>query len=752
MCPDSIQHFRRWHQQATKKNLGVPIPFAVFCDEAAKVGEHLTTGTTLGDKYSEINESVALLIQESQFTVLAEARISEADLVAFERMSGGKKVVLYRHRRVTGKREIEMLIGGAATIVTSLEAEVLERLGKGEKVLIPVDSQLQGEKLERLIAVKFPDLKGMRNDAHTSYLPDVDYLTTKPNQFLALHQLDYLIYSPACKAGWDLTGFWVDAVGVRHEYGFDHICAFLNVLPTSDHIQIIARYRPNIPMTIACPELISLGLEENLGKKALKLARAADIEFNEFICELTGKRPPMSLLQQTVDDLHVHNTVRNALEKSIARYSLMRRLQDDEHTVTLAPVSLTALGTTEPEYYTILKQLQQLSTEIKENIIQDRATAISILRLRPEEETDLKIAEEIDRKEAPTPQERAMAAKIRLRRRFPYIDPNQGASVNLDDSDEVYLIICNHYKLANSADLYCKLLFRDLVKYQQIERNGALLKENLVAAHQLRHDYQRVELLYHSKILDLLEGAYSHRCKEMLELKDYCLFHAKLFKQYFGFNFTEVEDSTRMYRSLLGKIGIETTDTRPGSGNGRVRFYRVLDLETVQSQLMFCDERLLELSDKRDVKSLRVTELEVKYTNQLARANATKVKNQGKNQANADKVRVSKKNLPNLPLEARQFATAARTLERIDNLSESVDRLGARIVFLTNQQIPQLSTKLESMKITQKLRAAAKVRLETASSKLLLDSNKQLVDVVISPPVVKIESEQLNLPFPRYLD
>ncbi len=752
MCPDSIQHFRRWHHQATKKNLGVPIPFAVFCDEAAKVGEHLTTGTTLGDKYSEINESVALLIQESQFTVLAEARICEADLVAFERMSGGKKVVLYRHSRVTGKRKIKLLMGAAATIVTSLEAEVLERLGKGEKVLIPVDSQLQGEKLERLIQAKFPDLKGMRNDAHTSYLPDVDYLTTKPNEFLALHQLDYLIYSPACKAGWDLTGFWVDAVGVQHEYKFDHICAFLNVLPTSDHIQIIGRYRPNIPMTISVPELISLGLEENLGKKALKLARAREIEFNEFMCELVGKRPPMSLLQETVDDLHVHNTVRNALEKSIARYSLMRRLQDDGHIVSLERISLTTLWTTDPEYYAVLKQLQQLGKEIKEHIIEDRATAISILRLRPEEETDIKIAEEIDRKEASTPQERAQAAKIRLRRRFPQIGANHDANVNLDDSREVYLIIRKHYKLANGADLYCKLLFRDLVKYQQIERNGALLKENLVAAHHLRHDFQRVELLHHSKILDLLEGAYSHRCPEMVELKRYCLHNAQLFKQYFGFNFTEIEDSTKMYCSLLGKIGLETTYTRPGTDTGRVRFYRILDLETAQSQLDFYYGRLSELSDKHEVKSLRFTELEVKYTDQLAKANATKVKNQGKNQANLNRVKMTKCHLPNLPLEVRQFATAARTLERVENLSARINRLNARIDSL-NRHISEWNDKFDSLKIAQKLRAAAKVRLEAASSKLLLlDSNKQLVDVVIPAPTIKIESEQLNLTLPRYLD
>ncbi|NJR31552.1 MAG: AAA family ATPase [Chamaesiphon sp. CSU_1_12] len=267
ICPDSIDWARLLVKNFNR--------YAIVCDEAAKVAEHLAVGATIKDRYAAVNQSFADLVAGAQSLILAEAKISERDLIFYERLSG-KTSLVYRHRRHTAKRDINMYVGASGAIRCTLLAEIVQRLERGERVLIPTDSQRMGESIERYLQMRLPDLQGMRLDAHTSYLPDVRTLTRMPNQYLAATRLDYLIFSPSCKAGWDLKG-WAE----NGTYGFDAVCAMFVMLPTSDHIQMIARYRPCVPVSIACPERIQQSNDEVYqSSKALQAVRTEELQFN----------------------------------------------------------------------------------------------------------------------------------------------------------------------------------------------------------------------------------------------------------------------------------------------------------------------------------------------------------------------------------------------------------------------------------------------------------------------------------------
>jgi Domain of unknown function (DUF3854)/AAA domain len=613
LCPDSIQHVLRYLQKIGQ-------PYLVIFDEAAKVAEHITTGHTIKDRYSEVNDLTHQLVTGAQSLIIAEAKISENDVKFYEQISG-KTAIVYRHKRVTNKRQIKMYKGALASINAAAFKDLCDALEASEKVVIACDSQIQGETIHRMLLVKYPHLNGMRNDAHTSYLSQVEHLTTSPNEFLAIHQLDYLIYSPACKAGWDLTGEYIDLFGTKHEYNFSKIYGFFTVLPTSDHIQMIARWRGDADVIIACPEFISLGKDEHFTKKTLKEWREQQIHSNAAFCKIS---PPMaSDLQKAIDELYVHNTIRNGLEKGIARYSLMRRLQADGHTVTVEEVNFEWIKALEPSRYQLLQNIVEQSATVRLQIGWKEAEEITAIELPIDSETDYKIAEEIERKEAPTPEERAMAKKIRLRMKFPRAI--SGNLVDFDNVNDVYYTIRKYGKLGNGADIHAKLSYIDLIAAGQQEKNGNLLRENIVAAHHLGYEYQRVKLLLQSNILNLLDGEYCMTSPEIIALQAFCLTYAALFKSYFGFEFTKNKSPMEFWTVLVRMLGF-THDSRRETTGDRIRHYFIIGIEAAKAnfdkysaQVEELKAKVLEQQTLLEQEIAKETELNV-ISNQLYQA------------------------------------------------------------------------------------------------------------------------------------
>jgi Domain of unknown function (DUF3854) len=743
LCPDSIQYVL-----AYLKKVGQP--YVVVFDEAAKVAEHITTGNTIKERYSEVNAATAELVAGAQSVIIAEAKISESTIRFYEQISG-KKAVVYLHKRVTNKRKIKMYKGALASINAQTFQDICDALDAGEKVIICSDSQVQGEAIHRMLVARFPHLRGMRNDAHTSYLPDVERLTTSPNEFLAEHQLDYLIYSPACKAGWDLTGKHVDEQGVEHRYNFTKIFAFFTVLPTSDHIQMIARWREYADVIIACPEFISLGTDENFTKKMLQEWREHQITTNVAFCKVLNHWA--SPIQQSIDDLYVHNTVRNGLEKGIARYSLMRRLQDDGHTVTVEEVKLATLAETDPARHKILHDLAQESTTVRVQIEWETAETIAATKLSPENEALLKIAEDIERMEAPTPQERATARKIRLRLKFPRV--LSGAIVDFDNATDVYYTIREYGKLGNGADLHAKMYYAEAIAAQQRDKNGYLLKEDIVAAHHLGYEYQRVKLLIQSGILDLLGGLYSKDSPEILQLQAFCLKYRREFKQYFKFDFTEIKSPISYWTVLIRKLGLLYRDKK--MGKERTRHYFVLDLDTARANFDRYSEKVLELEEDVAAKITQIEEeialeaqLSVQHIQTSAQLNELLDLRQsgdsahvGSTDAKASLAQREQNQLQKLLLRIeRQQIDALRSIDRLDDGLERIKLQLARC----QKQADKSAAQIVQLELRPRLFAAASLRLDVLSTKLLDSPHNRPVPTGIEQKFLKVSALQCELP------
>jgi hypothetical protein len=565
LCPDSLHLVTRL--------LELRQPYVVVLDEAAKVLEHVTTGATLKDRYNRVNQGLAGLLKNAESLIIAEAQLSEQDLLTVEAMSG-KPTLVYQHKKLTAKREIKIYNGAAQTVTTTVTNDLLTDLGAGQNTLICCDSQRQAEKLERIIRAMYPDKNGIRVDSHTAWESDVQDMITNPNQYLAKNQLSWVIYTSITKAGWNLTGFDVDAYGVKHDYHFDRIYAFLNVLPTSDHIQMLGRYRPGIPITIACPPLIpTTGDEAIYSRKALKELREDRLE--NAIKATKVERGEALPLQETIDNLYVHNTVRNGLEKSIANYAMWQRLVEDGHTVTNCPISMAKFAIENPDLHEKLQLVGKRLTEIGDEIERDWGDFLGSIPLSPSD--DAKEAIRLERLESPTPYQRAKAAKIRLCGRFPL--------VSFDNAETAYYTTRKYGKLANGAERHAKLSFEDVVAARQLIDNTEILKESIIAAHHLSHQHQQIRLILYLGVVDLLGGEYCSKSPEMLALHQKCLEIAPQCKLLLGLNFKAEDGTISVYRRLISKLGLWLVETYREGTSARARHYQVVNHDLLLAKL-----------------------------------------------------------------------------------------------------------------------------------------------------------------------
>jgi hypothetical protein len=223
-------------------------------------------------------------------------------------------------------------------------------------------------------------------------------------------------------------------------------------------------------------------------------------------------------------------------------------------------------------------------------------------------EDDLKEAARLDRLEAPTPEQRAKAAKIRLKHCFPGVK---------FDPTTAYHTIRKYGRLANGRDLYAKLRYQAFIKLQQREKNASMLKEDLLAIHHLSKEAQRIELLLGTGILDLIDGEYYDRSPELVRMKEFCIEYAKPFVNLLGLTMKAGQTAIQIYCKLLSKLGLKTSSSRPGTGKNRPRYYRVLSTTDIGNQIVACDERIPELKRSYNTEQSRLSVLEGQHLQRI---------------------------------------------------------------------------------------------------------------------------------------
>jgi hypothetical protein len=537
------------------------MPLLVVCEEADQLANHMTNGQTLKGKYGKTLEAFSRLLNRADALVMAEARIPENTLRFFER-SSNKPTRVFIHELETQKRQVTVYNGQ----VSGFEALIIQRLRDGERLIITSDSQRELDAIERLIAQELPELKGMRNDQKTSYLPTVKELTVSPNAVLAREQLFCLSYSPSCKSGWDLTGKDEDG----NSYEFDRVMAIFRVLPTSDQIQMLARYRPDCPWDIYLSETIQVSgnecnasprkLSRSMEEEAVNIAQGWGIDYDP------SNRPE---LEKIARDHYVVATTRAGLEKRINRYSMVQRLLEDGHSVV-------------EESLVYCKPMADRMKSIKKEIDRDWATLMASIHLAPTD--DLELAKKLEQMETPTPEQRAKAEKIRLATKYNGVD--------FDDSEIAYWSTRGYKALPRGVEL--EAAARNLQVAANIQKQTTVqhFEQSILAVHQLPHDADRAALIFSSGVLEILDSGkvFTSASAEILALKWTILSRSDEWTRYFGFNFTADQAAISFLTRVAKRLGVKLHRSRSRAaigeeGSKRPYQYQVLTPKLVAEQI-----------------------------------------------------------------------------------------------------------------------------------------------------------------------
>jgi Domain of unknown function (DUF3854) len=585
-CPDSIG--------ILDKIIPADRPLLVICDEADAIAGHITKGQTIKGNYSNVNKAFAQLLKRADAVIIAEDKLPESTLRFYEEISG-KPTRTFIHNRTAGKYLATCFKGQVSAAI----ADILGRLEQGEKLVIPMDSQRCGEALEKIIKEKLPHLKGLRVDQKTSHMDKIKELTYYPNQVLAREQLDYLIYSPSCKAGWDLTGFWMDEQGERQEYHFDAVWAVFQVLPTADQIQLLARLRLPVPRYIFVNEAIhTIGDERQGSIRRLSREREASARQVAEHYQLPYDSNEAPALQTTIDNFYNVATVRAGLEKSIAHHALCERLKASGHEV----VSLELAH--EPEAAKLMKKAVESIEREWAELIAETPLALT---------DDLELAKYLSRIDAPTPAQLAKAEKIFLASKY-------GASLDFGDVEVCYQVTQKYGALTKGVELEAASLNLQLAIANQKPAVKAIFDEEIKALHHLPTAAQKAILIDQCGILNLLDGQkYATDSPEMLEFKEKCLNLSDSFHKFMGLTFTAEQTPATFLRRLANRLKITLKMTRPGTfGVNNPRVYQAYTSESIAEDIQAAQlklaEKQAELSQAESLNKqahLRMKQLEV---------------------------------------------------------------------------------------------------------------------------------------------
>jgi Domain of unknown function (DUF3854)/AAA domain len=545
-----------------EKHIPTDMPLLVICEEADQVANHATNGKTFQSKYAVTQESFERVLTQAAVVTLAEARIPENTLQYFEQLSG-KPTRVFLHKLEINKRQVTCYHGQ----ISGFEALILQRLRNGERIMVPSDSQKELDKLERLIRQEMPNLKSMRNDRKTAYLPEIKELNISPNEVLAREQLFFLELSPACKSGISLDGR--DDQG--NVYEFDRVMGIFLVLPTSEQVQLIARYRPDCPWDIYLAETIQVSGNETVGSPR-KLSRqmleeAQSIAHGWNISYDPSNRSP---LEQFTRDHYVVATARAGLEKRINRYSMVQRLIEDGHSVEEVQLSYN-------------KKMADRMKAIGYQIDREWGDLVASIQLGDGDTVDL--AKKLEQMEAPRPEQTAKAEKIRLVVQHPGIDFN---------NPEICYFATRQYKaMVRGVDLEAAAQNLEAVGAAQKKATIELFEASILAVHHLPRKAERAALILGAGILKLTNSdeVFTSFTPEVLELKRTILARAAEWKRNFGFTFEAHQTPISFLTRASKCLGIKFHVTRAGSGD-RLYQYQAYSLGLIDDLLLEAMERL----------------------------------------------------------------------------------------------------------------------------------------------------------------
>jgi hypothetical protein len=370
--------------------------------------------------------------------------------------------------------------------------------------------------------------------------------------------------------------------------------------PTSEQIQLLARYRPDCPWDIYLAETIQVSGDETVGSPR-KLSRqmleeAQSIAHGWNISYDPSNRSP---LEQFTRDHYVVATARAGLEKRINRYFMVQRLTEDVHTVTEEKLSYN-------------KKMADRMKAIGYQIDREWGDLVASIQLGDGDTVDL--AKRLEQMEAPRPEQTAKAEKIRLVVQHPGVDFN---------NPEICYFATRQYKaMVRGVDLEAAAQNLEAVGAAQKKATIELFEASILAVHHFPRKAERAALILGAGILKLTNSdeVFTSFTPEVLELKRTILARAAEWKRNFGFTFEAHQTPISFLTRAAKCLGVKFHVTRAGSGD-RLYQYQAYSLGLI-------DDLLLEVMEKLDLERAKYDGMTESELDQIVEAKANKSRQQ----------------------------------------------------------------------------------------------------------------------------
>jgi len=222
----------------------IPANSLIILDEFEAILHHGAKGGTLGNKRATVQAHLIAILDRVLSTggavIGLEASLTDLSINGILDLLNRK----YHYEILENSLEKfhwDIKIGGGNP--SHFIGLIIDRLQRGENLIVPSSSQRFLEALERMVLEQMPDLKDAvtRLDAKTA--PDLHDLLTDPDGWLAKHPTRLLLLSPTVESGFSIKVNTLDP-------WFDRVMAYFVSLDTRAQMQMLSRDRSNCPREI----------------------------------------------------------------------------------------------------------------------------------------------------------------------------------------------------------------------------------------------------------------------------------------------------------------------------------------------------------------------------------------------------------------------------------------------------------------------------------------------------------------------
>jgi hypothetical protein len=320
ICLDSILKLRLEN---------IPANSTVFFDEFEAILKHGTQSSTLGNKRSSVQAHLVAILDRVLSTggVVISLEDNLTDIAIDGILDLLDRKYPYEILQNTMEKfhwDVKMGGGNSAHYM----GLIIDRLKRGESIIIPSTSQKFIEALERMVIEQMPELKNsiVRLDAKTT--PDLHKLLANPDLWLSQQKypVRLLLLSPTVE-----SGFSIKLNPIKH--WFDREMAYFTNLETRCHIQMLCRDRSDIPRDIF---VLAKGAEAGSarGRDPIALLQMRKAIANETSLLHGAGRIPMSAQGDVWNRLDAQFSARSALSAKYMAEYLELDLIERGHNVT----------------------------------------------------------------------------------------------------------------------------------------------------------------------------------------------------------------------------------------------------------------------------------------------------------------------------------------------------------------------------------------------------------------------------------